>query len=445
MNATVKPALWNKYNGRREAVPVALVGDDSSKDAFGRLRVANLNTIFDSKNIHTLHNDVWLSDISGGGSSITHLSDEAAVQLEAGTGATDYVVRQTGPYWPYTPGHSRLVTMTGVLGAQKANVDTRIGYFDDDDGLFFEMSGALGPILVRRTSVSGSVANAFVPQFETAEGAGDGWNRDTLGGEGGASNPSGITVDFTKTQIFMIDFQWLGVGRVRYYLDIDGIAVCIHEMNHANSLEEVYMATPTLPIRYEVRNTAATASATSLKEICSAVATEGDLTASGTEFHEGNGATFRVAASGVATPVFAIRLSNAFGNKATNRIIARIIHARFYSTLKDTYFELFHVHSPSVTDPGAGGWLPIGDHSGMEYAPNIISYTTPAEHKIDDGIVVATGNQGDSIPVAVDVRNRHNSIVQNLDSTSSQMFVVKGTGIGGNANVSTSLGWVEIE
>jgi hypothetical protein len=72
-----------------------------------------------------------------------------------------------------------------------------------------------------------------------------------------------------------MDFEWLGVGSVRCGFVINGAFILCHTFNNANDLDKVYMTTAILPIRYEIENTAATASASTLTQICSSVVSEG--------------------------------------------------------------------------------------------------------------------------------------------------------------------------
>jgi len=154
-----------------------------------------------------------------------------------------------------------LVMMTGVLGAGTAGITQEIGLHDDDNGLFFRCDqGTLK--VVRKTSVTGSAVDNAVAQSS--------WNLDKLDGTG----ESGIDLDFTKTQIFIIDFEWLGVGRVRMGLVHNGEIVYSHEFLNSNVLADVYMSTPNLPLRYSIENDG-TGSAISLKQICSTVISEG--------------------------------------------------------------------------------------------------------------------------------------------------------------------------
>ena len=175
---------------------------------------------------------------------ITHSPNDSGVILSGTTASGSTSIRQTFEYYRYQPGRSQQVLMTGVMGAKKTNVRQRIGLFDANNGLFFEQDGTNLKV-VRRTKTSGVVVDNAV--FQSA------WNIDHLDGAG----KSGILLDMSKAQIFVIDFEWLGVGRVRFGFNINGITYYCHQIFNANNLTTVYMQTANLPLRYELQNTAA--------------------------------------------------------------------------------------------------------------------------------------------------------------------------------------------
>ena len=130
ISTRIKPDLFNT-TGHREPTPVNIAGGTALQDAFGRMRVGEPRTVFDYKHNYGKDHNFWYEATSGGGSSSTWLPDESSIELVAGTGATDYAMRQTYRYFNYTPGRSFVVGITGILGAQKTGADQRIGYFDD--------------------------------------------------------------------------------------------------------------------------------------------------------------------------------------------------------------------------------------------------------------------------------------------------------------------------
>lgn len=236
--------------------------DSASIDAFARWRVSNPVTLFDSKQIHDSQPLFWDdSEVSGGSTASAHSSDEAATTISVGATTAGKRVRQTFQRFNYQPGKSQLILCTFGEFDTSTGITKEVGYFDDDNGLFLRSEeGAVS--VVRRTHVTGSPVDTAVAQSL--------WNLDKMDGTG----DSGITLDFTKTQIFIIDFEWLGVGRVRFGFVVDGIPVYCHELNNANSLAAVYMSSPNLPVRYSIENDG-TGAADDFVHICSSVQSEG--------------------------------------------------------------------------------------------------------------------------------------------------------------------------
>ena len=140
----------------------------------------------------------------------------------------------------------------------------------------------------------------------------DAWNGDQLTGSGGANNPSGITLFPDRTQIYYADVEWLGVGSVRVGFIINGVYILCHTFNHANQSgnTRVYMTTATLPIRYEITNAGATASASQMTQICSTVISEGGYNSYGTTQSAGTDTTqIRLVNANTYYPIVSIRLA----------------------------------------------------------------------------------------------------------------------------------------
>jgi len=230
-------------------------------DAFGRLRVSQPFTLFDSQNRYAA-DPAFDTSLTGSGTS-TFLPNESAVSLAVTTASGDKVVRQTKRYFPYQPGKSLSLLSTFVMAAAKANLRQRVGYFDTNNGLFLQRNGTELSFIIR-TYTGGSVD-------DTRKVVQSSWNGDPLDGSGA----SGITLDTTKAQILFADFEWLGVGSVRVGFVIDGQYITAHTFDNANEVTSVYMQTATLPLRFEIENTGATASSSSMKQICSTVLSEG--------------------------------------------------------------------------------------------------------------------------------------------------------------------------
>jgi hypothetical protein len=234
----------------------------TNTDAFGRLRVSQPYTLFDSQNRYAADNQFDTSTVTGG--SITYLPNESSVRMDVNTASGAEVVRQTFRSFPYQPGKGLLVLATFVMNAAKTNLRQRVGYFGTENGLYFELNNTTKAFVIR-TYINGSVDNT-TRRVEQAN-----WNGDKLDGTG----PSGLTLDLTKPQILWMDFEWLGVGNVRCGFVINGQYIVCNTYQTANVTgTSVYMTTAILPVRYEITNTAATGSSSYLKQICSTVLSE---------------------------------------------------------------------------------------------------------------------------------------------------------------------------
>jgi hypothetical protein len=245
--------------------PVSIGGNNT--DAFGRLRVSNPLTIFDSKSIMSKNNLFDESTANGG--TVTYTSNKSTVNLNVTEAAGSTTIRQSKRVMSYQPGKSLLIFNTFVMNAQTENLKQKVGLFDGNNGIFFQDTGT-GYQIVRRTYTSGAAVDTEVNQSA--------WNGDKLNGTG----PSGFTLNAATSNILFIDIEWLGVGSVRVGFVINGQLITAHTFYNANSLTTVYMQTANLPIRYEInRNGTLAAGTYTLQQICSSCISEGGYSPEG--------------------------------------------------------------------------------------------------------------------------------------------------------------------
>lgn len=242
------------------------LGQGFSGDLFGRLKVSNPLTLFDSSHIYYQDGD-FDDVIVGTGSTVGFITAQSSATLGIGTTAGCSYIRQSKRVFSYQPGKSLQVFQTFVLNPPKENLTQRVGYGSSLNGIFLEQVGSQVNI-VKRTSVSGVSTTITIPQSQ--------WNNDTLDGTGfSTSNPSGIQLDLTKAQLMFTEYEWLGVGDVRVGFQIDSKMIIAHQFQHTNEIDSVYMRTATLPLRYEILNTGITTSPSIMKQICVSVIANG--------------------------------------------------------------------------------------------------------------------------------------------------------------------------
>lgn len=414
------------------------LADSPSSDAFGRLRVSEPAGLFSSQLQYDTSPLLWADSITAATETptVTHLPNEstARLRLPAGTTVGGIAQRQTRQYIRYQPGKSQLVFISSVpLVGATANVKRQIGLFDANNGIILQFAGTAAS-LIRRTYVGGSPS-------DTAEVARASWNIDPMLGSG----PSGITLDFTKSQILGIDLEWLGVGRVRVGFVVDGVFWPVHQFLNANSLATVYMTTANLPITYRIEATGTTAAIADLHQICSMVASEGG-------FDLDRGYTF--SASNVITPITVNNTDMVIlalhvdpncpaGGSIANQMTAIINEAMvFVNSNHSIYWKLVYGATLDNT-----GWADVdATYSGMRVSSTAV-YTAASGIIIAEGYASSTVQSKAVISREISaklplIRNGFGTV--NATSPIGNVVLIGRNIAAANASVHGVIGWTEL-
>jgi hypothetical protein len=227
--------------------------NDFTLDSFDRLRVSEPRIAFEysfSAQTPTTASTIWEATAFGAGT-------EALTTNLFGTNLTTTTATSTGRWIQaynhvrYAPGISTLLRFTFNLNTPtSSNLRQRIGMFTDQgtfpstagDGLFFENDSGVFSFVRRYMTQGASGTEERVNQAI--------WNKDKLNGTGA----SGVSLDFTKTQHLLIEFQHLGVGTIRFGFDTSQGVIWCHEMSSVNVLAEAWARTGSLPVRAECYN-----------------------------------------------------------------------------------------------------------------------------------------------------------------------------------------------
>ena len=330
----------------------------SQQDSFGRLRVSNPVGEIDSSNILGTINTVQNSTLVSGSGSVAIIPNTPTILVRVNNGApSSSATLQSRKRGVYQPGKSLLIFMTGIINPDGANDEhfiSRMGYFDDNNGVFLQQS-VDGIAVCLRSNVSGSIVDKTVLQKD--------WNIDTFDGKGVTK----IKFDQTKENIFMIDLEWLGVGDVRCGFVIDDVIDYVHEFKNANDLDEIYMYMATLPVRYQALTDGTIASG-SLNSNCYSVISEGGSHADGQIYCYSRSVALVVSDNTDFHPVLAIKLDTTALNNIVQLIGLEIstvcttggsftIELRLYNDLDadavvttPTFFSPYTVSSALVDD-----------------------------------------------------------------------------------------------
>jgi hypothetical protein len=302
-----------------------------------------------------------------------------------------------------------------------ANTLKFVGYGDRSNGIFLEQDGSTVQVKIYSDTSNG---NQTVAKSS--------WNLDKMDGTG----PSGLTLNLTKAQLFVIDFQWLSVGRVRTGFSIGGNIYYVHEFTHANSTTVPYMKSGSLPISCGMTCTGTVS--TTMRFICSSVVSEGGEAEVGA-INLSHSTASLTASSGARTHAISIRPKTTF-NSITNRITIVPTHIEVLVTGNyPIKYELclgdVITGTTTYTDTNA-------TYSAIEHNTAGTTSGSPAL-VIETGYVNATNQaKGD------DAHDTYAKFPLTLNAAgavrANGTLTVLVTGIGGASNCQVEISWKEI-
>lgn len=387
-------------------------------DLFGRIKVSDAFTIFDSS--HRYQESQDFDEETAGNGTVTFLPNESSLSLQVGTASGDRVTLESYKVFPYQPGKSLQVMQTFVMSPAKANLRQRAGYFSRQNGVFLELDGSI-VYLVLRSYVSGSIVETRVAQND--------WNVDQLNGDG----PSDYVLDLNKGQIFWSEYEWLGVGSVRCGFAINGYFIPVHQFNHANVISSVYMTTASLPLRYEIENVGITESSSTLKQVCATVISNGG-------YLKGSDVWTAMRPAEVVEetyfPLIAIRMKS---GRTDSVIVPELINI-FPVSNED--FEWALIKNPDTLT--GGSWITSSPRNNVEY--NITcTGMSGGTHSLEG--FFGAGNHS-AVPVNYgEVRNFNLQLGRTNDTTPvSDVYVLAARVTTGsnNGTVKSSLSWFDL-
>jgi hypothetical protein len=392
-------------------------------DSFGRLRVSEPFTLFDSSHRYD-DNDLWSTATATGGTAVFN-ANQGLVDLNVTAASGSSVTRESIKVFPYQPGKSLLVLNTFVMSPAKTGLTQRVGYYETNNGFYLEQVDNQIQF-VRRSYVTGSIVNTPVLQSN--------WNGDKLDGTG----PSGITLDLTKAQILWMDLEWLGVGSVRVGFIINGQFIVCHTFNHANLITSTYITTASLPLRYEIFNTAETSEASTLKQICSTVISEGGYELRGKQQSIGTPITAprTFAVAGTYYPIVGIRLQP---TRLDAIVIATAISLIGLGNGKNYQWR---VVNGNVAISG-GSWLPAPGDSSVEY--NLTGTSATGGRILASGYVNSSNQGSPSINILKEALFSNQLERDGLTGTPYQLVIEIAIDVtGGLSGAYASIDWEEV-
>jgi hypothetical protein len=409
--------VWDGYSKEfgTEDYPFVVSPPSNSLSAFNVMRVAAPYTLTDLVNKYEI--DLKKYEISTAtGGTVTHIPNESAIRLSAtGTNASSAKLR-TNSFFRYQAGKGLRVLQTiyhNDLG--QTNQVRRWGFFDDSDGLFWELNGASFRI-IRRTSVTGSVVDNVISQSS--------FNHDTVDGAG----VSEFNLDITKGNIYEISFQWLGVGTASFYIN----GHLVHRIINSNLIAGPYMKTAQLPLSWEIINSGSSTSS-NFTAICSSVSIEGGDRAPHYGFTAFNSSAITVTTT--ERPILSIRLKSTY-NSITNRML--VLPKKLSISTEGARIAYRIVMNASLT---GASYTSVNSYSGVEY--DISSTAFSGGDTIFQGFL-ANSNDTQTIDLYEYFSIEGRVLLQSAFATSVDTLTVLAVNeAAGSTSVKSSLSWEE--
>jgi hypothetical protein len=397
-----------------------------NSDAFGRTRVSNPLTLFDSSHRYR-DNNLWDSLVIGTGSTVGFATTAGLINMTVGVGSTASIIRETTKVFSYQPGKSLLTMNTFVLNPPKENLRQRVGYFGVDNGIYFEVDGTTAYFVERSLSLG---TETRIAQSN--------WNIDKLDGTG----VSGITLDLTKAQILWTDIEWLGLGNVRLGFIINGKFVHAHTFQHANLIQSTYITTASLPLRYEISNTGITTSASTLKQVCSTVISEGGYELRGLQQTVSTPITAPVdlpTPAGTYYPVISIRLKAPINNQP-DRLDAIVIMTAL-SIMGTGNGPQYNWQVRASATTSGGTWTSAGTDSAVEY--KLDGGTVSGGRVLASGFLTSANQSSQSVDILKEALFKFQLERNGLTKTPYELTLVAASDTAG-ADIFASMDWEEI-
>jgi hypothetical protein len=396
--------------------------DSPSIDAFGRWRVSETFTQFDMKQLHDGLDLFIDKEIIGTG---TYSHDAALAESVLSTSATnDVVVFQTKQRFNYQSGKSQLLFWTFYNMGIETNVTKRVGYYTSATASPFD-SGLDGFFLESDSITGEESVNVYRNGILRSSIVRSSWD-DPLDGSG----RSGITHDFDDNTIMSVDFEWLGVGRLRWYVVKDGAFVKFHELDYTND-QSVYMSSPNQSMRWEIRQSGAGTG--TMYVICSSVNSEGSINLLGKILSDNLG-TDGVSANTVGTKyaLLGLRLN---GNKA-DTLVDILDFSVLSTTLDNQVVELWL--NPTVA--GTFTYNSVNNSSIQVAKGDVV--TSPSTTTVTGGTLLFSRYISSQSATVVDVDNaiRLGMSIAGVSDT----IVLTTSPLTSNSDVYGSISWREL-
>jgi len=362
-------------------------------DAGLRLRVSQLTTLGDYKNLNYEHTLLFENAGTGTGSWATN-------KYSMSVGANEWLIKNTLFHHQYFSGKSQMIECTLDGFDPESGVTKRVGYFSSNtvspyastyDGFWIESDGSTIRLIVSRAGTQ----TLNVPLEDWS-----GYN------ELGEYQSESRWANFT---VVMFDFLWLGGAQLRLWVKTNHGFILAHSFQYSGSSEDVFILSPNHPIRYEIRSSGGTGS---MRHICAQASTEGSIEESGLTTYFDTGSTLiSLATPGTSYPLLGMQLNSSYHD------IVALLDAvsLFLGTANDTAKWTIQIN-PTLSAPLTYGAV-TGFGIQTAVGNGTITVSTPGTVIAGGGVSTASSSGGTAESRSLD-RSILTHLMTKLDGTS---------------------------
>jgi hypothetical protein len=217
-----------------------------------------------------------------------------------------------------------------------------------------------------------------------------------------------------------VDYQWLGVGRMRFGMVLSGQTFYFLEYTSANNIPTVYMSSPNQPIRYEIRQVGVGSGYFDM--LCSQVSTEGALNGLYSTVGIQHQTTTTLETSDTKYPYIGYRLKQSYKSVTSQYSSLSILN-----TSNDNYLVTVEYNPTISTTPT---WVDI-PNSPFQYS--LFTGTTTATVTTNGHIMSSLiGESGTSALTTLKIDDNQIRVGSNVNGTLDEMWICI-TPLGANA------------
>jgi hypothetical protein len=235
---------------------------------------------------------------------------------------------------------------------------------------------AVGTFVETKAGVTGT--EQFIPQSQ--------WNGDKLDGSGGINNPSGVTLDPTKGNVFQIGIQYLGFGAITFDVEVveggnNATWVNVHTLDSPNNLTTTTFSNPSFPFTMAIYSAGST---TNLEVESGSFSgfVEGDVIARGNRFvYEGK--------------------AQALVGTTNYRALGTILNKRVYNGKASQVVINIKEFAAHIEDNASGGSMYLIRNGELVGNPNFVDYSVTSATSYDTSATEVTFTDNNQVVATI--------------------------------------------